>query len=222
MTNKKNKAKSPHGLGSLTSEAQIELHCIETVKLWSPSKGSKTASVGRFLRAVSTLEHAARHDDPYADHALLELEKAMNETLELCESTFNRLPSLVTSRVRLQEAASSKPLIKVLRIGSRFGWRLVSLIEKYDVLMVRLMDAEFKAQITRAVFERYRNECQRAMRNVLNQALALNHSGVTRQDMLTNNAKARTAIEKLGALPLEVLEGLERAEYAPVIVVKHD
>jgi hypothetical protein len=43
------------------------------------------------------------------------------------------------------------------------------------------------------------------------------HSGVTRSDILQNNAKAQRALEEFGPVPFEVLEELERAEYAPVI-----
>ncbi|PQJ44174.1 integrating conjugative element protein, partial [Vibrio jasicida] len=52
---------------------------------------------------------------------------------------------------------------------------------------------------------------------VISDSVVLQHSGVTRQDMAANNAKAQAAQAKLGAIPFEVLEGVERAEFAPDI-----
>ena len=43
------------------------------------------------------------------------------------------------------------------------------------------------------------------------------NSGVTRDDIAANNARARQAIEKLGLPPKEILEGIKRSEHAPMI-----
>ncbi len=216
---KKNTNDKSRGLGSLTAEAQMEIHSVETVKLWSPPKKLKQVSVGGFLSSVSALEHAARHDDPYADYALLEIERTLDAAFTLLNETLVTLPPLISSRLRFSEALSSQPMVKTLRIGSRFGWRLVALLEMYDVLMVRLFDAQFKAQLNRQQFEQHKQACVQAVRGVLNQSTVLRHSGITRQDVAANNAKAIEAQEKFGAIPLEVLEGLERAEFAPAIAV---
>lgn len=213
--------KKQPGIGSLSANAQIELHSVETVRLWGPgkkqSKKPSAPSVGRWLQLVSTLEHAARQDDPYADYALLELERVMDHALMLFHDTMASMPPLQSSRIRFSEAQSSQPLVKELRISSRFGWRLIAVLEAYDVLMCRLFDAQFKAQLTRKEFEHHKNQCQQAMRALLQQVNEHRHSGITRHDVLANNAKAQEAQDKFGAIPLEVLEGLERAQFAPTI-----
>ncbi|MFM2588200.1 PFL_4669 family integrating conjugative element protein [Vibrio sp. TBV020] len=219
MDKKANKKQS--GIGSLTADAQLEIHSVETVQLWSPSKKKGVPSVPRWLQAVSTLEHAARKDDPYADFALLEIERALNDAFAHLHHIMDSMPSLISSRLRFSQAQSSQPLVKELRIGSRFGWRLVALLEVFDVLMVRLFDAQFKAQLTRQQFEQHRRSSKQVMRHALQLGEKLRHSGITRQDMATNNAKAIEAQKKLGELPLEVVEGLERAEFAPAIKSVH-
>ena len=207
----------PKGVGSLSSNAQMTLHSVETIRLWNVSAKAKLPSVGKFLTTVSTLEHAARHDDPYADFALLELERVMNDAFAFLHEQINALPSQVSARLSFSECLSSRPLVKTLRISSRFGWRMMALIECYDVYMVRLMDTQFKAQITRNEFEKHRYEAGRKMERVLHQVLVHKHSGITRQDVMQNNAKAQQVVAQLGSVPFEVLEGIERAEYAPVI-----
>ncbi|GLO64108.1 integrating conjugative element protein [Vibrio sp. MACH09] len=212
-------SKNNNLLGGLGSVGQIELHSIESVRLWTPSIRRKTPTVGRFFSVTSVLEQAARQDDPYADFALLELENVMNKAFSLYTNMMEQLPSLVSSRIRFTECKSNKPMIKDLNVNTRFGWRMVSLLEMYDVLMVRLFDAKYKAQISRTVFEKRKNEAISMIHAVLNQSLVIKHSGITRQDVVANNAKAIEAKEKYGhiLIPLEVMEGVERAEFAPEI-----
>lgn len=214
QTNKKNNFQ---GLGSLGSEAQMTVHSVETIRLWNPGNKAPLPSVGRFLTTVSTLEHAARYDDPYADFALLELERVMNEAFAFYNEHLSTLPAMMTARLSFSECLSSRPHVKTLRISSRFGWRMMALLECFDVYMVRIADAQFKAQLTRTEFEKRRYDSIRKIESVLHQVLVHKHSGVTRSDILQNNAKAQRALEEFGPVPFEVLEELERAEYAPVI-----
>lgn len=214
---RKNKRNNHQGLGALTAEAQMSVHSVDTMRLWNPGDKAPLPSVGRFLSTVSALEHAARYDDPYADFALLELERVMNEAFTFFNEQLSTLPSMMTARLSFSECLSNRPHVKTLRISSRFGWRMIALLESFDVYMVRISDAQFKAQITRSEFEKRRFETIRKIESVLHQVLVHKHSGLTRSDMLQNTAKAQKAMEEFGPVPFEVLEGLERAEFAPVI-----
>lgn len=209
------KTKRSNKVGALAASAQISLHSVETLRLWNGGKGK--AGVGLFFKSVATLEYAARQDDPYADFALLEIERKMNDAFSICQKGLAALPALSSSRIQFSEALSSAPVVKSVAVTTRFGWRLVALIEQFDVLMVRLSDAHFKAQMSRETFEAQRQAAAQALRAVLHQALSRPHSGITRQDVATNNAKAIKAQAELGAIPFEVLEGIERAEFAPEI-----
>ncbi len=106
-------------------------------------------------------------------------------------------------------------------IQCRFGWRLVMVMEQFDLLMVRLYDSNFKTLLRRSDFERYRESASQALRRILSLGAQMKHSGITRQDVATNNAKAQAALKKFGAIPFEVLEGIERAEFAPQIRGTH-
>ncbi|WP_122620394.1 AcaB family transcriptional regulator, partial [Pseudomonas viridiflava] len=56
------------------------------------------------------------------------------------------------------------------------------------------------------------------LRSLFGQAQRYRHSGVTRNDMAVNNARALAAIEKLGLPPLDIPEGHRRSQFAPPIV----
>ncbi|CAH1525844.1 Integrating conjugative element protein [Vibrio owensii] len=217
MKSMSNKSSNKNKMGALVASAEVQLHSVETVKLWNPSKKSKAPGVGLFFKRASVLEYAARRDDPYADFALLEIERAMNDAFAVCQQALQALPARLSSRVQYHEALSRAPVTKTISLKSRFGWRLVALLEQFDIAMVQMSDAYFKAQLTRPEFEGHRQACIQALRKVISDSVVLQHSGVTRQDMAANNAKAQAAQAKLGAIPFEVLEGVERAEFAPDI-----
>ncbi|MCL1132697.1 TIGR03761 family integrating conjugative element protein, partial [Shewanella sairae] len=120
-------------------------------------------------------------------------------------------------RVTTSDCESLAPVVKPLYVNSRFGWRMVALIELFDLLMVDLLDAQFKARLTRQEFEKNRERAIRSVRHVLEVSRTAQHSGITRNDVCANNPKAISAKEKFGRIPLEVMEGVVRAEFAPVI-----
>ncbi|WP_318419615.1 PFL_4669 family integrating conjugative element protein [Photobacterium leiognathi] len=209
-----------NNLGALYSNATILLHANASMKLWYGVKG-KVVSIPACFNKTAELELAASHDDPYADHALIKIENALNDA-------FIELNILSTSiladnnrrrRVNTTQCQSMKPVEKSLFVKSRFGWRLVALLEEFDLFMVDLMDAQFKARVTRHDFELKRTRALTVFRHVLTVCHASKRSGITRQDIREGNAKAEVAKTKFGRIPMEVAEGVVRAEFAPE--VKH-
>ena len=209
-----------NNIGALYSNATIMLHANASLKLWYGVKG-KVVSVPYFFTRTFELESAASQDDPYADYGLINIENALNEAF----IALNMLSSSIQAddnrrrRVNTSECQSMKPVEKLLAVKSRFGWRLVALLEDFDLFMVDLLDAQFKARVTRCDFELKKEQALTVFRHVLAVCHASKRSGLTRQDMREGNAKAEAAKTKFGRIPMEVMEGVVRAEFAPE--VKH-
>jgi hypothetical protein len=55
------------------------------------------------------------------------------------------------------------------------------------------------------------------LRSLFGLALTYKNTGVTRDDMAANNARAREAFERLGTPPSDILQGTRRSEFAPNI-----
>jgi hypothetical protein len=55
------------------------------------------------------------------------------------------------------------------------------------------------------------------LRSLFSLAQQFRYSGTTRDDFAAKNAAARAAMEKLGELPQDVLEGTRRSRFAPPI-----
>ncbi|MBL4799581.1 MAG: TIGR03761 family integrating conjugative element protein [Oleispira sp.] len=204
-------------VGALSSETSMELHSALSVNLW---RGNKGLSVPGFFKTVDRLEISSARNDPYADYSLLLIEDAINKGL----STLDRLSDaaeqtgLSRSRISTNGCRSKSPVVVKLFIRARFAWRLVALVEQFDLFMVDLMDLNFKAKITRSVFEKQQSEALSAVRHVLSVAMKCAASGITRNDVSANNPKAVAAHKKFGLIPQEVMEGLVRAEFAPAIL----
>ncbi|PSU44267.1 TIGR03761 family integrating conjugative element protein [Photobacterium frigidiphilum] len=216
MTAKNNKK----ALGGLISEASLELHSAASLDVWNGShrNGRRIASMPEFFHKMSVLEVAAVENDPYADYALINIENALNDAFVAIEMLEGGLPiQQGHRRLNTQVCRSRQPVVKPLYIKSRFGWRFIALFELFDVFMVDLMDAQFKARVTRQQFEASKKTAFTVVRKVLEIGMSSVHSGISRNDVSANNAKATQAIEKFGLIPLEVMEGIVRAEYAPQI-----
>lgn len=215
--NPPSKGKVKNKVGLLRSNASIALHASDSVLLWHGRKDKVQGLPGFFAR-TAVLETSAAKDDPYADHGLILIENALNEAFLVIE----QLSSAQSAderrrRVTTSDCESLAPVVKPLYVNSRFGWRMVALIELFDLLMVDLLDAQFKARLTRQEFEKNRERAIRSVRHVLEVSRTAQHSGITRNDVCANNPKAISAKEKFGRIPLEVMEGVVRAEFAPVI-----
>lgn len=210
---KKNKNRA----GLLRSDASIALHASDSVSLWHGRKG-KSQGLPGFFSHTAVLETSAAKDDPYADYGLILIENSLNEAfLTINQLSTGLMANERRRRVTSSECASLKPVEKALFITSRFGWRMVALIEEFDLLMVDLLDAQFKARMSRQEFERQRHEAVHCVRKVLEMSQTTQHSGISRNDVSANNPKAQSAKEKFGRIPMEVMEGVVRAEFAPEI-----
>lgn len=204
-------------VGLLRSNASIALHASDSVLLWHGRK-DKIQGLPGYFSHCAVLETSAAKDDPYADHGLILIEEALNEAFNTIKRLSGELQAGESRRrVTASECESLAPVVKQLYVSSRFGWRMIALIESFDLLMVDLLDAQFKARLTRQEFEIKRESALHCVRRVLEICHTTRHSGISRNDVSANNPKAITAKEKFGRIPMEVMEGLVRAEFAPVI-----
>jgi integrating conjugative element protein (TIGR03761 family) len=104
-----------------------------------------------------------------------------------------------------------------LFVNAQLGFMAVYLLADYDDLARRLILAHHTALIDRSTLERWLNDGAHALRSLFSLAQQYRYSGATRDDFASKNAVARTALEKFGELPQDVLEGTRRSRFAPPI-----
>jgi integrating conjugative element protein (TIGR03761 family) len=105
-----------------------------------------------------------------------------------------------------------------LFVNAQLGFAAVYLLADYDDIARKLILAHHTALIDRSTLERWLNEGAHALRSLFSLAQQYRFSGTTRDDFAAKNAAARTALEKYGELPQDVLEGVRRSRFAPPII----
>jgi integrating conjugative element protein (TIGR03761 family) len=141
--------------------------------------------------------------------------------MALAEKVSQCLTSLPTE-LTVTENLNVQPVKLPLFVSSQLGFLAIYLLTDFDKLVRKIILAHHTAVIDRPQMERWLNEGAHPLRSTFALAYTLAQryrlSGAQRDDFASNNAVARTARDRLGDLPQDVLEGTRRSRYAPPIV----
>ncbi|MCW2478018.1 PFL_4669 family integrating conjugative element protein [Candidatus Symbiopectobacterium sp. NZEC135] len=223
MANEKNTTESLQlNLGSLRSAMSLTLHTHHASRIWRGRAASegKPGIVGLngFVAIMNKLKRGAEQDDPYSDWWMLRIEDKLALTKEQIQSLRQQVDQAladVPSALSLGENMNVQPVKLPLFVSSQLGFVAVYLLADYDDLARRLILAHHTALIDRSTLERWLNDGAHALRSLFSLAQQYRYSGTQRDDFAANNAAARTAVEKFGELPQDVLEGTYRSRFAP-------
>ena len=212
-------------LGSLRSAMSLTLHTHHASRIWHgrAAGDGKPGIVGLngFIAIANKIKHGAEQDDPYSDWWMLRIEEKLTQTkdtlLALREQVDQALAD-VPPALSLGENMNVQPVKLPLFVNAQLGFLAVYLLADYDDLARKLILAHHTALIDRSTLERWLNEGAHALRSLFSLVQQYRFSGCTRDDFAARNAAARAAIEKLGELPQDVLEGTLRSRYAPPII----
>ncbi|GLK91166.1 integrating conjugative element protein [Pseudomonas turukhanskensis] len=212
-------------LGSLRSAMSLTLHTHHASRIWHgrAAGDGKPGIVGLngFIAIANKIKRGAEQDDPYSDWWMLRIEEKLTQTkdtlLALREQVDQALAD-VPPALSLGENMNVQPVKLPLFVNAQLGFLAVYLLADYDDLARKLILAHHTALIDRSTLERWLNEGAHALRSLFSLVQQYRFSGCTRDDFAARNAAARAAIEKLGELPQDVLEGTLRSRYAPPII----
>jgi integrating conjugative element protein (TIGR03761 family) len=212
-------------LGALRSAMQLTLHTHHASRIWNgrtPSEGRPgIIGLNGFVTIASRMQRGAEQDDPYSDWWILRIEEKLTNTkarLQELREQVDQALSCVPAELSLGENLNVQPVKLPLYVSSQLGFLAVYLLADYDNLARRIILAHHTALIDRHTMERWLNEGAHHLRSTFTLAQQYRFSGAARDDFAANNAVARTAREKYGDLPQDVLEGTKRSRYAPPIV----
>jgi len=213
-------------IGPLRSTMLLTLHTHHAARIWQGRPASENKppimSFSRFIGLMGRINFDAQRDDPYADFWLIRIE----EKLQHCKAELahihqevNLLMSEMPSAISVQENFSVRPASLPIFVGSKLGFLAVYLLITYDDIVRRLLHVHHVSLIGRRATESRIDGASHVLRSLFGLAQKYKISGVTRADFAANNDRAREAKEAFGELPLDVLEGRRRAEFAPQILV---
>lgn len=212
-------------VGALRSDMQLTLHTHHASRIWHgrPESEGQAGIIGLngFVAIMAKIKRGAEQDDPYSDWWMIRIEEKLDDTkarLQALREQIDQALAHIPRALTLGENLSVQPVKIPLFIGTQHGFLAVYLLADFDALVRRLLLAHHTALIDRLTLERTLTEGAHLLRSTFALAQRYRYSGATRDDFAANNAVARTARERFGELPQEVLEGTCRPRFAPPIV----
>ena len=122
------------------------------------------------------------------------------------------------NEMQINPAFSIKPITLPLEFSTPFfGYEATRIVKNYDRLVLLALTTKQTGDILDSDWNRIVNKTGSKIRSVFLMSTQYRFTGVTRDDMAANNEKARSAIEKYGKLPQDILDGRKRAKHAPKI-----
>ncbi|MDN3525347.1 TIGR03761 family integrating conjugative element protein [Halomonas sabkhae] len=218
-------AQAQQQMGALRSKIRMTLHTYQATRLWHGRgvESGKPQIIGmrQMLAMIGKIQRDAAQDDPYADYWLIQIEdklrenrQYLNNQLHLAEKRLARLPDQLT----VEENLSQQPFTTPIYTGGQLGWLAIRQLIDYDRLIRQVVLAGHIAQMSRNAEYNILRGVHRKMHGLVDFPKRYpGYSGITRDDLAANNARARQAIEKRGELPDDVAQGKRRSKYAPPI-----
>jgi integrating conjugative element protein (TIGR03761 family) len=176
--------------------------------------------VTRFGTNINDIYRLASFDEPYADAKLIEIEEGLKQAKYLLLENIEALRQLLGEMTEMQinPAFSIKPITLPLEFSTPFfGYEATRIVKNYDRLVLLALTTKQTGDILDSDWNRIVNKTGSKIRSVFLMSTQYRFTGVTRDDMAANNEKARSAIDKYGELPQDILEGRKRAKHAPKI-----
>lgn len=213
-------------IGPLQSQVVITLHTIQAKKLWEgrkatdPKKHNTIIGLPGFISYLNAIHFTSGFDDPYADWALIRVEEkyiSSKKELATLAEAIDKLFKDIPKQISVSDNLNINPVKFMLVSKSPLGFKGIYLLADYDELIRKIHQLRHISLIGRTNSENLINEGSKIMRSFYSSLQSYKNAGVSRDDIAANNARARQTIEKFGLPPKDILEGIKRSEFAPVI-----
>lgn len=215
----------PLNLGPLRSAMELTLHTHHDALTWQgrPAGGGKRGIIGLygFVRLMNKIKSAAEQDTPYADYWMICIHEKLEQSKEALALILDQLDELMgglPTEIRVGENLNVHPVTMPLLINTQSGFLAVYRLIDYDNIVRRLLLAYYTALMGRRDMERWINARSHVLCSLFGLAQQFKFSGTTGEDVVTNNAAAFEAQGLVGELPVDVLAGMRRSEFASPII----
>jgi integrating conjugative element protein (TIGR03761 family) len=120
-----------------------------------------------------------------------------------------------TEAIAVTTATSVKPVRTPLRFSNPYAFRGAQLLATYDRLVRLLLTARYIGQLTSTDSEQQLGRHARALRHAFLSPVGYHLTGVMRTDVRQATARSAQAVACMGEVPADILDGAQRAPYAP-------
>ena len=212
------------GPGRIEGENSVILHTRQGMALFdgrpaNPEKGkSAIYGVPRFYGAVKQIYFDAMADDPWADWWLIKVDHAIEKAQQSLEQLRAEIQGFQprNASISISNAHSVQPEPRPLNFAiPSYPHRMAYIVTDCDLMTLDVLNLFHAGLMTRQQKERLVHKIGKVARGALTSATGFRHCGVTRNDVMANNPKARKAKELMGEVPEDVLNLKLRSDYAP-------
>lgn len=209
--------------GPVQTKATIRLHTFIAHQLFfgrqdDPNRVYRDQCFVTFAANLNALWTCAQADDPYADARLIQIEEQIERARESIKNVLHVIEELLMSLhdagIRTESHASVRPVDVPIAFRAVHAAVAVQLLGLVDRAIQKALAARHFGLVTMQDWQRILSQTSTPMRHLF-ELSRFRASGATRDDFAANNARARTALEKLGQLPADILQGLRRPVLGP-------
>lgn len=172
-----------------------------------------------YASALNAVWAAAQNDDPYADATLVQIEEQIDKVKIMLNDLLVNLSSLIDSLENAGIQAVSHTSIRPVDVPIAFrtvhAAVSIQLLGLADQVIQKALMARHFGMVTAQDWQRILKSSVSPMRHLFSMSARFRASGATRGDFAANNARAAAAVEKLGQLPQDILEGTRRPKLGP-------
>lgn len=197
--------------------------CRSKAQFPGNDKSSWKPNVFSFGNNMNKMWANAKADDPYAEFALIQVEKKLNrasQRLSLLERLAKRMKNRwqIPAGLDVQACETIEPLI--LTMGGKVfntphSKSLIVLIARFDALVRELKSLKQFNIVKNRRFHTIIRKATKGIRAVIQETQAYKATGVTRYDIFNKTKLGTEAIEQLGMIPLAILNRDERSVFGP-------
>ena len=209
------------GPGALRGQAWLTVQTRQAQRLIRGRNGNadKPAIIGLvgFADRLRVIWQAARNDDPYADWWLVKVHEALERVRDLVKNEQAALEAQLEQLTALEVAVaeSMKPFRIALQFANPYAYRGAQLIAEYDRFVRTLLTAHHVGVLTGAAMEGLLNTCARKIRGAFAVPQGYHFLNVDRAAVQQGTVNASRAMQVMGEVPEDVLNGTHQAPLAP-------
>ncbi|MCG7937554.1 MAG: TIGR03761 family integrating conjugative element protein [Candidatus Thiodiazotropha lotti] len=208
-------------VGRLQASSTLKLETLQSQLLFNgrreKEKKDRIIGLRGFGSLLTAVWHGAVKDCPWAWEKLLQVEETLKRQKALIEELTQTADQSLVSAPGLShsEAHSIEPLIVEIRFSTPYSYIGASLLSEYDRLVRLAMQAQHVGRLADKEAFRLIHKGGRAVRGAFESAFGYKFSGLTTNDLLQGNAKAKETVAKRGQVSDAILRGLKRPEFTP-------
>jgi integrating conjugative element protein (TIGR03761 family) len=209
--------------GPVQPKATIRLHTFIGHQLFFGRQdtrpgGGREQCFTLFASNLNSLWTCAMADDPYADARLIQVEEQIDRVKVQLKELMALMDELLTSMedagIRAEAQSSVRPVDVPIGFRAVHAAVAVQLLGMTDRVILKALAARHFGLVTAQDWQRILSQTVTPMRHLF-ELSRFRASGAARDDFAANNARARAALEKLGQLPADILQGLRRPKLGP-------